>query len=150
MTARLKLYTNFAKFQDSSVIDCENEELMIKFEGLQKGLDYIVCLEQQGKKLELMIKNYQITIPKEFTRLGEILIKILALKNGLILKEYGCDKLLVKKVNDGKYFIPEIEEYKRKVENCQNELIKIQGNIETLTKLVSELYGVKIKLGGNE
>lgn len=150
MTARLKLYTNFAKFYESSIIDCENEELLIKFEGLQKGLDYIVCLEQNDKKIELLVKNYQITIPKEFTKLGEISIKILALKNGIVLKEYGCDKLLVKRVNNGKYFIPEIEEYKRKFEYCQNELIKLQGNVETLTKLVSELYGVKINLGGNK
>jgi len=150
MEANIKVYSSFAKFSNSSLIDCENEELVLTFENLQKNLDYIVCLDRDGKKIELLIKENKITIPKDFTRLGEICIKILAMKDGLILKEYACDKLLIKRVSGEKIFVPELAEYKARVENCQKEIQKLSSNVETLTKLVSEIYGVKINLGGNE
>lgn len=146
----IKLYQQIGKFQEKNAYIKVDEDLEIKLD----------CNKVNGSRLEAVIHNGEsvkriackdncFNIPSEFIRVGILKIQINVLLNGNIIKRYICEDLFVYEDEDRFELVPEIEAYKKEVQEYKSQVNLLTSKYDTLLKLVCGLYDIKVG-GKNE
>jgi len=145
MEKKLKFIGKVGKFDDAIYIATENEPLIILLQ-VETGrtVDYYATIKNEnGKTIDIKVKDKQFEIPKDFIVYGSMDITIVAKVKNETVNIFYCEQLVVKNVGGVKQIIPEIENlhielqktkdcFKQFTDNVNSQIQKMSQCIEAL------------------
>ena len=145
MEKKLKFIGKVGKFDDAIYIATENEPLIILLQ-VETGrtVDYYATIKNEnGKTIDIKVKDKQFEIPKDFIVYGSMDITIVAKVKNETVNICYCEQLVVKNVGGVKQIIPEIENlhielqktkdcFKQFTDNVNSQIQKMSQCIEAL------------------
>lgn len=144
----IKLYQHIGKYQESKEYIKLDEDLELEFiHNLPKNANVYLNIYNGIENKKYLLKDKKITINKDFIKIGKLQIKIDVLIANQIVQKFVCEDLLIIEDNNLIYSIPEIEEYKNTVKFYVEKTDKLQNDVNKLTKLVSGLCNINLKVG---
>lgn len=145
MEKKLKIFDKTGKFDNASYLLTDNEPLIILLQvDTGRTVDYYVTLQNEnGRKVNLKVKNKQFEVPKEFLTYGSIDTTITAKVGNNTVKTIFCEKLVVKDVCGQSQVIPEIEalhlELKQTNQNFITYRKSVDEELEKMRKCIEAL-----------
>lgn len=141
MEKELKLYSNYGKFDENTFVVADNDTLKIKISSeLRNGVNYYAIITKDKLITKLLIENGVFEIPDKFLTYGIVNMTITSVLNGVVLKEFVCDKLIIREIRKQAILIPEIENLKIELAECKN---KYENQISALEKEIKQIKGIE-------
>ena len=155
MEKQLSLYGNYGKYDEASFIVAEGEKLIVKVvDKVRANVQYYATIQKDGVIEKLSIIDNLFEIPNKFLTFGALSVTISLYFKGGILKEFVCEQLIIKELNNEKTLIPEIVELKNNLIEMNSLLIDNLANfklrIEKNEELMAFLCKTNVELKGEQ
>lgn len=95
-------------------------------------------------------KSNVVIIDKSFIKVGVLKIKINILLNGIVVRSYQCEDLIITDTKDEFVAIPEMQKLRDENKALSEKLDKVLNEFSVLQNLVSRLYGINVKVGDKD
>lgn len=144
----IKLYQHIGKYLESKEYIKLDEDLELEFVyNSPKNANVYVYINNGFENKKHLLKDNQIVINKDFIKFGKLQIKVDVFVSGQVVQTFVCEDLLIFEDKNIIYSIPEIEEYKKVVNQYIEKTDKLQNDYNKLAKLVSGLCNINLKVG---
>lgn len=155
MEKQLSLYGNYGKYDEASFIIADNERLIIRVvDKVRANVQYYATIEKDGVIEKLSIIDNLFEIPNKFLTFGALSVTISLYFKGNLLKEFACEQLIIKELNNQKTLIPEIVELKNNLVEINSLLMQnltnFKSRIEKNEELMAFLCETNIELKGEQ
>lgn len=95
-------------------------------------------------------KSNIVIIDKAFIKVGILKIKVNILLNGIVIKSYQCEDLIITDTKEEFVAIPEMQILRDENKALSDKLDEVLSKFDTMEKLVSRLYGINVKVGDKD
>lgn len=155
MEKQLTLYSNYGKYDEASFVVASNENLVINIiEKKKANTQYYATIKKDLMLEKIAIKDNFFEIPNKFLTFGTISVKISVYLKGELLKEYACEDLLIKELDNSMICIPEIVALKAELAEQKTLLIdnltNFKDRISKNEELMAFLCETNIELKGEQ
>ena len=140
MEKKLKFIGKVGKFDDAIYIATENEPLIILLQ-VETGrtVDYYATIKNEnGKTIDIKVKDKQFEIPKDFIVYGSMDITIVAKVKNETVNIFYCEQLVVKNVGGVKQIIPEIENLHIELQKTKDYFKQFTDNVNSQIQKMSQ------------
>lgn len=141
---KISLHSHIGLFNFSKYNIYEDGDLELTIDGnILEDTKIEVVVDNGFSQKRYLCEENVVSIDKDFIKVGILKIKVNILIKEQIIRSYMCEDLIVTDTKDDIEAIPEFAWLK-------NEYKKVSDKMDRLENLVSQLYGINVKVGDKD